>query len=77
MACIERFDIVQTNAGKDCFDEILKEDVNFSDLPRCVWDFGGIILYNKQTNTQCMVEGDDTGYVCYNYPTSDNLMFRS
>jgi hypothetical protein len=77
MAYIEKFDIVQTGAGKDCWENIIKEDVKFSDLP-CAWDFGGIMLFSMQfPNTACQMEGEDVGIVCYNNPTELTLMFRS
>ncbi len=77
MACVERFDIVQTNAGRDCWDSIVKEQVTLSDVP-CAWDFEGVLFFNTQVlNTDCKEDGNDLGLVCYNNPTDKTLMFRS
>ena len=77
MACIERFDIVQTGAGRDCWDNIIKEDVTFNDIP-CAWDVGGIKLFNIQTpKTACEWEGEGMEGICYNNPSPEFLMFRS
>ena len=77
MACIERFDIVQTGVGRDCWDNIIKEDVNFNDFP-CTWDVAGIKVFNTQTtNSACEWEGEGLEGVCYNNPAPGFLMFRS
>ncbi len=75
IVCIERFNIVQTGAGRDCWDSIIKEDVTFNDH-KCAWNFEGFFLFNMAVpDTQCEVDGE--GILCYNNPTADNLMFRS
>lgn len=75
IVCIERFNIVQTGAGRDCWDSIIKEDVTFSEHP-CAWKFEGFLLFDTTVpNRQCDVDGE--AILCYNNPTADNLMFRS
>ena len=75
IVCIERFNIVQTGAGRDCWNSIIKDNVNFSDHP-CAWEFEGFFLFDTAVlNTKCDVDGE--GILCYNNPTAENLMFRS
>ena len=73
--CVERFGIVQTGAGRDCWNEIIKENVTFNDLP-CAWNYEGFLLFSTTVaNTQCRIEGE--GLACYNNPTGETLIFRS
>ena len=75
IVCIERFNIVQTGAGRDCWNSIIKDDVTFSDHP-CAWEFEGFLLFDTTVpNRQCDVDGE--AILCYNNPTAENLMFRS
>lgn len=75
IVCIERFNIIQTGAGRDCWNSIIKDDVTFSDHP-CAWKFGDFHLFDTAfPDTHCNVDGE--GLLCYNNPTAENLMFRS
>ena len=72
---VEIFSAAQSTA-RDCADNIPKEQLNFNDPGRCVWDLGGgTSVFVAGTN--CMIDGENMGIACYNNPSDGNYIFRS
>jgi hypothetical protein len=72
---VEMFSLTQTNA-RDCADTIPKEQLNFNDPGQCVWDLGGgTTVFVAGSN--CMIDGENMGFACYNNPSEGNYIFRS
>ena len=75
LLAMEMFTLSQS-ATRDCADSIPDEQVNFNDPGRCVWDLGGgITVFIAGTN--CMLDGENMGFACYNNPNEGNYIFRS
>ena len=72
---IERFSIVHTGA-RDCSDNLPKEFITLSDLPKCKWDLGSGITYFLY-EYQCTIDGEYSSGACYNNPSEDMLLFHS
>lgn len=75
LLAVELFPLAQSTA-RDCADSIPKDQVNFSDINRCVWDLGGGTTVFVAGST-CVLDGESTGFACYNNPSEDNYIFRS
>ena len=64
------------SGARDCADSIPESQVNFNDPARCVWDLGGgMSVFVAGTN--CVLDGENMGYGCYNNPSEGNYIFRS
>ena len=73
---IEMFSMAQSIA-RDCSDNLPLEFINFNDIPQCKWDLGGNESLFTLAGNICTIEGETSGYICYNNPTGDTLIFRS
>lgn len=72
---IEMFSMTQSIA-RDCGDHIPFGSVTLNDIPQCSLHLGGEeFLFVLGTN--CTMEGENSGYVCYNNPSAEILIFRS
>lgn len=72
---MEMFSLTQAVA-RDCGSSIPKEQLNFSDPGKCVWDLGGgMKVFVAGSN--CIIDGESMGYACYNNPSEGNYIFRS
>ena len=72
---MEMFSLNQMVA-RDCADSIPKDQVNFTDPSRCVWDLGGgTTVFVAGSN--CVLDGEAMGIACYNNPSEGNYIFRS
>ena len=72
---MEMFSLNQMVA-RDCADSIPKDQVNFTDPSRCVWDLGGgTTVFIAGSN--CLLDGESMGYGCYNNPSEGQYIFRS
>lgn len=61
---------------RDCNNSIPKEQLNFSDPGTCVWDLGGgTTVFIAGSN--CVLDGEQMGFSCYNNPSEGNYIFRS
>lgn len=61
---------------RDCGGSIPKEQLNFNDPGKCVWDLGGgTTVFIAGSN--CVLDGEQMGYACYNNPSEGNYIFRS
>ena len=75
LLAVEIFSLTQS-AARDCADNIPKEQLNFNDPGKCVWDLGGnISVFVSQSN--CTIDGTNMGIGCYNNPSEGNYIFRS
>ena len=75
MLAMEMFSLTQT-AARDCADSIPSSQLNFNDPGKCVWDLGGgTTVFIAGTN--CVLDGEQMGYGCYNNPSEGNYIFRS
>jgi len=75
MLTVELFSPNQPIA-RDCGTSIPPEQLNFSDPSNCVWDLGGgTTVFIAGSN--CMIDGENMGYGCYNNPSEGNYIFRS
>lgn len=75
LLAIELFSTSQSTA-RDCAGSIPKEQLNFNDPAKCVWDLGGgMTVFISGTN--CIIDGEGMGYGCYNNPSEGNYIFRS
>ena len=76
MLAVEMFSLNQT-VTRDCgITSIPKEQLNFSDPAKCVWDLGGgMTVFIAGSN--CVLDGENMGYGCYNNPSEGNYIFRS
>lgn len=62
--------------SRDCGGSIPKDQLNFSDPGVCVWDLGGgTTVFIAGSN--CVLDGEQMGYGCYNNPSEGNYIFRS
>ena len=75
MLAVELFSLSQSVA-RDCGDSIPKDQLNFSDPGKCVWDMGGGTTVFVAGST-CVLDGEQMGYGCYNNPSEGNFIFRS
>ena len=75
LLAVEMFSFVQTSA-RDCNDAIPKNQLNFNDPGRCVWDLGRK-NYVFVPDSDCNIDGTDMDVGCYNNPTEGNYVFRS
>ena len=75
LLAIELFSTSQSTS-RDCAGSIPKEQLNFNDPAKCVWDLGGgMTVFISGTN--CIIDGEGMGYGCYNNPSEGNYIFRS
>lgn len=75
MLNVELFSLAQT-VTRDCGNSIPKDQLNFNDPSKCVWDLGGgTTVFIAGTN--CVLDGESMGYACYNNPSEGNYIFRS
>ena len=75
LLAVELFSLTQTVA-RDCGTSIPKEQLHFSDPHKCVWDLGGgTTVFIAGSN--CVLDGENMGYGCYNNPSEGNYIFRS
>jgi len=72
---VELFSFAQS-VTRDCGGSIPKDQLNFSDPSKCVWDLGGgTTVFIAGSN--CIIDGENMGYGCYNNPSEGNYIFRS
>ena len=72
---VELFSYSQS-VTRDCGGSIPKDRLNFSDPSKCVWDLGGgTTVFVAGSN--CVIDGENMGYGCYNNPSEGNYIFRS
>ena len=72
---VEMFSLNQV-AVRDCADPIPKNQVDFTDPSRCVWNLGGgTTVFIAGSN--CVLDGEAMGLACYNNPSEGNYVFRS
>ena len=65
------------SVARDCAENsIPKEQINFNDPSKCVWDLGGGSKVFV-VGTNCTIDGESMGYGCYNNPTEASYIFRS
>ena len=75
LLAFEMFSLTQTTA-RDCADSIPKDQLNFNDPTQCVWDLGGgTKVFVPGPN--CVIDGTNMGFGCYNNPSEGNYIFRS
>lgn len=75
LLALESFSLTQT-VTRDCGDSIPKDRLNHGDPSQCVWDLGGgMSVFIAGTN--CVLDGENMGYGCYNNPSEGNYIFRS
>jgi hypothetical protein len=75
MLTVEMFSSTQPTA-RDCGGSIPKDQLNLSDPSTCVWDLGGgTTVFVAGSN--CVIDGENMGYGCYNNPSEGNYIFRS
>ena len=72
---VELFSYAQS-VTRDCSASIPKDQLNFSDPSRCVWDLGGGTTVFVAGST-CVLDGESMGIACYNNPSEGNYIFRS
>ena len=75
LLAVELFSYAQSTT-RDCADSIPKQQVNFNDPRKCVWDLGGGTTVFAAGST-CVLDGEQMGFACYNNPSEGNYMFRS
>lgn len=75
LLAIELFSTSQSTA-RDCTSSIPKEQLNFNDPSKCVWDLGGNISVFV-SSSECTIDGEGMGIACYNNPSEGNYIFRS
>lgn len=75
LLAVEMFSLAQTTA-RDCADIIPKDQLNFGEPGKCVWDLGGgMTVFVAGT---CVLDGEMMGDIgCYNSPSEGNYVFRS
>ena len=73
---VELFSLTQTIA-RDCAEMgIPKDRLNLNDPYTCAWDMGGgMTVFVGDVN--CVLDGQDMGYGCYNNPSEGSYVFRS
>ena len=72
---VEMFSSTQP-VTRDCADSIPKENVTLNDPNNCVWNLGGgMTVFVAGSN--CMLDGEQMGFACYNNPSEGNYIFRS
>ena len=72
---LEPLTLAQT-ITRDCADSIPKEQLTLGDPATCVWDLGGgTTVFIAGSN--CVLDGENMGFACYNNPTEGNYIFRS
>lgn len=75
LLAVEMFSLAQS-VIRDCADSIPKSQLNFNDPGQCVWDLGGgTTVFVAGSN--CVLDGENMGFACYNNPTEGNYIFRS
>jgi len=75
MLQVASFTLAQSTA-RDCADSIPKDQVNYNDPSACVWDLGGgTTVFVAGSN--CVLDGEQMGFACYNNPSEGNYIFRS
>lgn len=75
MLLLEPLTLTQT-ITRDCADAIPKEQLTAGDPATCVWDLGGgTTVFIAGSN--CVLDGEQMGFYCYNNPTEGNYVFRS
>ena len=75
LLAVEVFSLTQATV-RDCADNIPKEQLNFNDPSKCVWDLGGgMTVFIPGPN--CDIDGSNMGVGCYNNPSEGNYIFRS
>ena len=75
LLAVESF-LTTQSVVRDCGDSIPKEQLNYADPSQCVWDLGGgMSVFVAGTN--CVLDGENMGYGCYNNPSEGNYIFRS
>ena len=75
LLAVEMFSLTQS-AARDCADNIPKEQVTMNDITTCVWDLGGGMTVFA-ANSECLLDGENMGFACYNNPSEGNYIFRS
>ena len=75
LLAVEIFSHTQSTA-RDCADIIPKEQLNFSDPGKCVWDLGGDAKVFVDASG-CTINGEKMDVACYNNPSEGNYVFRS
>ena len=69
-------DTVIHGIGTSGFRYIPKEQLNFNEPGKCVWDLGGnITVFIAGSN--CTIDGTNMEIGCYNNPSEGNYIFRS
>ena len=66
----------QQAGARDCADSIPKDQVTWSAPPNCVWKLGGGFSVCV-ADTACTIDGDESGFACYNNPGEGMYIFRS
>lgn len=75
MLLLEPLTLTQT-ITRDCADAIPKEQLTSGDPATCVWDLGGgTTVFIAGSN--CVLDGEQMGFACYNNPSEGNYIFRS
>ena len=75
LLAVEVFSLTQSTA-RDCADHIPKDQLNFNEPGKCVWDLGGgMTVFVAGSN--CVIDGANMGMGCYNNPSEGNYVFRS
>ena len=74
LLAIEMFSVSQF-AARDCADNIPKDQVTLNDIATCAWDLNGTTVFISQP--VCDINGDESGFACYNNPSEGNYIFRS
>ena len=76
LLAVEMFSLTQSTV-RDCADSIPKEQLNFNDPDKCVWDLGGNTYVFTANSENCHIDGENMGVGCYNNPSDGNYIFRS
>lgn len=76
LLAVEMFSLTQSVA-RDCGEtSIPKDQLNLNDPNNCAWDLGGgMTVFIPGPN--CVIDGENMGYGCYNNPSEGNYIFRS
>ena len=65
------------SVARDCAENsIPKEQINFNDPRKCVWDLGGDAKVFVEASG-CTINGENMDVACYNNPSEGNYVFRS
>ena len=71
---MEMFTMTQT-AARDCADFIPQDRLNWADVENCGGEVNGTVVFLEPG--PCDVNGEDSGFACYNNPSEGNYIFRS